>query len=218
MRVAATRPLRDVVTDVPQNLPRGRHGIPRDKVVESQRRRMLTAMAEATAVEGYAATTVADVLARAGVSRETFYEQFSSKRECFLDALDVAADLLVEELERHVDTDGEPIQRVENALGGYLDTVAANPLFSRLLLVEAPAAGEPAIERRADAQRQIVDTLSDTLELSSDEDRLACELVVAGVEAMASRPLAAGDVEAIDELRRPLVAQARKVLAPTARS
>jgi AcrR family transcriptional regulator len=42
-------------------------------VLASQRGRMLGAMADAVASKGYAATTVADVVAGAGVSRKTFY-------------------------------------------------------------------------------------------------------------------------------------------------
>src|SRR5207253_2083261 len=38
---------------------------------------------------GYPATTVADVVERAGVSRRTFYEQFADKEACFLAAYDV---------------------------------------------------------------------------------------------------------------------------------
>jgi AcrR family transcriptional regulator len=41
-------------------------------------------MVGAVAAKGYAATTVADVLVRARVSRSAFYEQFRDKEDCFL--------------------------------------------------------------------------------------------------------------------------------------
>jgi AcrR family transcriptional regulator len=47
---------------------------------------MLLGMVEAVADKGYAKTTVADVLTRARASRETFYEHFANKQECFLAA------------------------------------------------------------------------------------------------------------------------------------
>ena len=71
-------------------LPRGRHRLPREEVVSSQRTRMLRGMAEAMMEKGYVNTTVADVIGRAGVSRETFYQQFSSKADCFMSAFDAA--------------------------------------------------------------------------------------------------------------------------------
>ncbi len=51
-------------------------------------------MTSVTATKGYATTTVADVLAVAGVSRETFYGQFRSKLDCFEQAFDDANTLL----------------------------------------------------------------------------------------------------------------------------
>src|ERR1700721_2340996 len=71
------------VPDGVQQLPRGRHGLPREQVLASQRGRMLQAIAEAVADKGYARVTVADVISRAGVSRETFYEQFEDKEAAF---------------------------------------------------------------------------------------------------------------------------------------
>ena len=79
----------------PARLPRGRHGLSREEVVESQRGRLLRAMADAVADKGYAETSVAEVIARAGVSRETFYEQFSSKEDCFHDTFDAAGAILL---------------------------------------------------------------------------------------------------------------------------
>src|SRR6195256_1200113 len=82
--------------EVVQQLPRGRHRLSRDQVLASQRGRMLAAMAEAVAEKGYVGTAVADVIERAGVSRETFYEHFSSKEDCFLAAYDTGVEALHE--------------------------------------------------------------------------------------------------------------------------
>src|SRR5688500_10815012 len=81
-----------------EQLPRGRHGLSREEVAESQRERMLRAMAEAVSERGYAKTPVAEVLRRAGVSRETFYQHFANKDACFLDAFDYAAGILMTEM------------------------------------------------------------------------------------------------------------------------
>src|SRR5215211_3537803 len=74
-------------------LPRGRHAAPPEVVWESQRGRMLAAMATAVGEKGYAEVAVADVIARAGVSRKTFYEQFDNKLGCFLAAYDAGVEL-----------------------------------------------------------------------------------------------------------------------------
>ncbi|HLB21046.1 MAG TPA: helix-turn-helix domain-containing protein, partial [Solirubrobacteraceae bacterium] len=49
-----------------------------------QRRRLAMAMVDAVGQDGYRATRVADVIARAGVSRKTFYELFGNKQDCLL--------------------------------------------------------------------------------------------------------------------------------------
>ncbi|MCW2988568.1 MAG: transcriptional repressor BetI, partial [Solirubrobacterales bacterium] len=75
--------------------PRGRHGLPPEVVARSQRDRLLEATMQVVAEKGYAATTVADLTKRAGISRTTFYELFADKEACFLAAYDNAVDGLV---------------------------------------------------------------------------------------------------------------------------
>src|SRR5919201_6795907 len=100
-----------------RQLPRGRHRLSREEVIASQRGRMLAAMAEVVAQKGYARTTVADVLSRARVSRETFYEQFSDKEDCFLAAYDFSVEAMLEAITDAVgDAPAEPFARFESAL------------------------------------------------------------------------------------------------------
>src|SRR5687768_6636573 len=83
-------------------LPRGRHAAAREIVWESQRERMLAAMAEAVAAKGYARVAVADVIALAGVSRKTFYEHFANKDACLLAAFDAGVELLLEAIDEAI--------------------------------------------------------------------------------------------------------------------
>ena len=69
-------------------LPSGRHNLPREFVVTSQRDRLLDSMAQACAEKRYAEVSVADIVSRARVSRSTFYEIFPDKEACFLAAYD----------------------------------------------------------------------------------------------------------------------------------
>lgn len=206
----------DTVDTVPAGpvprLPRGRHGLSRQQVVDSQRRRILVAVAETMAHKGYVATTVADVLKAAGVSRETFYQQFSSKQDAFMAAFDAAAALLLDQtLARSGSTDlathtaaAGPLERFDRALGAYLDGLAAEPAFARTFLVEVYAAGPEAIARRARLQRRVVDLLVDELGFG-DEHRVACDLVVAGTAALVTPLLVQGDLAGVRALRGPLV-------------
>lgn len=183
----------------------------RAEVARDQRDRMLVAIAEAMSVEGYATTSVADVIRRAGVSRETFYEQFASKQECFLAAFDAAGEFVVQAMAERATVDGSRMDRLSRALDAYLELLASNPLFARLFLVEVHAAGLEAMRRRQALQARIVDRMVDLLELSTAENRFACELVVAGVGAMVATPLVAGELELIRELREPILGTMRRM-------
>ncbi|MGH9229958.1 MAG: TetR/AcrR family transcriptional regulator [Acidimicrobiales bacterium] len=181
-----------------ERLPRGRHHLSRAQVEQSQRRRLLAAMAEALTEKGYVGTSVADVLEGAGVSRQTFYQQFSSKLDCFMHAFDAAGDLLFARLdEAQRQAHGPPIERFERALGAYFDSLDDQPALARVFLVEVYAAGPRALERRAALQGRIVRAMSDLLGARSDQARFACEVLVAGVGALVTGPLVTHDRDAL---------------------
>ena len=117
-------------------------------VLASQRGRLLEAMAQVVAGKGYAASTVADVIARAGVSRKTFYEHFRDKEDCFLAAYDVGVDLLLGALAGAGSADQDLLTRARARTRAYLETLAAEPDFARTFLLEVTAAGPRAVERR----------------------------------------------------------------------
>ena len=200
-------------TVTPGRLPRGRHGLPREAVVRSQRERLLRAMAETMAEKGYVRTTVADVLRAAGVSRETFYEQFSSKEDCFMAAYDAAVERLLADIRGPATASGDPgrLAAFERGLEAYLDALAAEPEFARLFLVEVYAAGPEALARRAAMQQRFVDVLSEALDPAGRE-RFAVEALVAAIAQMVTSKLAAGDVAGLRDLRGPLTALVARAL------
>ncbi|MGY2061852.1 TetR/AcrR family transcriptional regulator, partial [Nocardia gipuzkoensis] len=136
-----------------RQLPRGRHGLPRETVVQSQRERILGAMAEVMAENGYVKTSVAMIIKRARVSRETFYEQFRSKEDCFEAAYERAVELLLNRIDETVrgQSNSQPA-RLDRILDAYLEALAAEPAYARLYLVEVYAAGPTAITRRMTLQ------------------------------------------------------------------
>lgn len=90
-------------------------------------------------VKGYAATTLADIVGRARVSRSTFYEHFASKEECFLEAVRVAQGILarriVDELSQ-LDEAG-PEARIASVVTTFCEVAAAEPGFTRAVIVES---------------------------------------------------------------------------------
>jgi AcrR family transcriptional regulator len=130
-------------------LPRGRHAAPREVVADSQRERLLVAMADATAAKGYAHVAVADVIERAGVSRRSFYEHFANKEECFLAAYDAGVSGLLEAIaEAEADAGQGLVARARAGTEAYLQILADNPAFARTFLIEVLGAGPEALARR----------------------------------------------------------------------
>ncbi|OJU84167.1 MAG: hypothetical protein BGO11_14965 [Solirubrobacterales bacterium 70-9] len=125
----------------PRPLPRGRHQLPREEVVRSQRLRLLTAAAEVCGERGYDATTVATIIAAAGVGRETFYELFEDRRACVLEAHQVLLDDLIARIQIAYAGPGEWVERCRATIAALLDWFAADPLGGRFLLLELPAVG-----------------------------------------------------------------------------
>lgn len=123
-------------------------------------------MAEAVAAQGYAATTVADVVARAGVSRRTFYEHFADREDCFLAAYDTGVELMLDHLVAEAGA-AEGLdwrERTRRGLRAYLEVLAAEPAFARTFLIEVVAAGPRALARRTEVHRRFVALLRDQAE------------------------------------------------------
>jgi AcrR family transcriptional regulator/DNA-binding MarR family transcriptional regulator len=119
-----------------------------------QRSRLLSAMFEVSAERGVAQVTVSDIVARAGVSRRTFYELFSDCGDCLLAAFDDAADAASERVidaYRSCPPQARWHVRIRAALEGLLAFLDDEPRMARLLIVESLAAGPALSERRCRA-------------------------------------------------------------------
>jgi AcrR family transcriptional regulator len=128
-------------------LPRGRHKLAAPAVRASQRERLLRAILECVARDGFEATTVPKVVATARVSSNTFYDFFTDKNDCFLAACDdVAAELLTELTAMRDEPDW--IEATRRGTERYLAWWQARPAFARAYLLSLPAIGEQAFEQR----------------------------------------------------------------------
>jgi AcrR family transcriptional regulator len=196
-------------------LPRGRHNLSREQVRATQRERILAGMVEALAENGYARTTVADVIARAHTSRETFYEHFANKQECFLAAYERAVAELTAAMRAPLSAfpgavDESRGSRFENALGAYLEAMASQPGLAHTFMIEVYGAGPDAWKRRAEVLERFGDVV---FELAREEPaiaalpdpRFAVRALVAAISAMVTGLIAAGDYEALPGLRDPIM-------------
>jgi AcrR family transcriptional regulator len=145
--------------DLAKPLPRGRHGLPRETVTESQRARIINAMVSAVAQRGFGETRVVDVVDRAGVSRATFYDLFDDLEDCFLAAYDHVSGRLLETTAAAFDEDPSAAwpERVRAGAVALLELLASWPEGARLAIVEVLAAGPNALVRRDAVLRRLAE-------------------------------------------------------------
>lgn len=171
---------------------------------------MLEAMAHAVAEKGYAATTVRDVIERAGVSRETYYEHFADKLDCFVAMLDHGTERMLATIDPGEDADREALDRFETVLKSYFAALAADPRFARAFLIEAFAAGPEAVRRRFAIQERFVALTTELFAAGNAEQRFACEMLVASISSLVTNRVAAGRADELPALRAPVMRQVRR--------
>jgi AcrR family transcriptional regulator len=138
-------------------IPGGRHGLAPEAVAESQRARLLTGMKAAVAEHGYAEISISDVIARAGVSRKTFYQQFDGKDECFAVAYGEEMDRVLDVTLSAFEAEGPPwSRRLRGALMALCAALAGNPAAATLCFVEVHDAGPATTARRREALRAML--------------------------------------------------------------
>lgn len=196
--------------DVP-TLPRGRHHLSRAEVRRAQRDRLLTGMVEVVADKGYGAATVADVLKRVRISRETFYQHFRDKQDCFLAAFDAASDQLIAMMEAALGSPEDPaLVRLDRVLATYLGALAAAPTLARTFLIEVYGAGREAVTRRIAVQERFAVAIADVLlrdeRWSAGIDaHFAGRAVIGAVSALVTAYVDAGRCAELPELRGQLL-------------
>jgi len=189
-------------------MPPGRHPLPREFITRHQRARIIAALADETVVKGYRAVTVADIVRRAGIARNTFYENFSSKEDCFLAA---SEDAVNEALRRVVDAaskvDSWPA-RVNAGLAAFLEYVAAEPALARTCIVEALSAGPAAVERYERSIQAFVPLFRMGRKVSpkgKDLPETLEETIVGGIFWILYQRIIMGQTEQIEDLLPELV-------------
>jgi AcrR family transcriptional regulator len=140
----------------PGRLPRGRHGLPREIIVENQRRRLIVAIVATVAEHGYNETTISSIVKAAGLSRATFYELFSGKEACFLAAYEVSLAELQEATLGAAERADHWSERISDGLAGLLAALAADPDRARFFLVAPATVGDRAIDRHHRAMSGLI--------------------------------------------------------------
>lgn len=200
-RPFATEPLDAVLAAKP--LPRGRGALAQSAVADRQRRRILAAVARLSRETGYMATTVADVVALAGVPRRSFYRLFRSKEDAFLASQAFGLEQSVSlTAGRFFSAESWP-DRVWKGLVAALGYIAAQPDLVYVDLVESYAAGPAAIRRSFENRMAFTLFLEQGFHLRPENEslpRVWAEAIAGAIHELMRHRVVSGRSEQILEL------------------
>ncbi len=161
--------------------------IGRAGVAEIQRARIIAAMGELVRESGAGGVSVAHVVARSGVSRRTFYEQFDDREDCFLAAFDRAVLRAGGTAVPAYGAGGSWRARIAGGLEAVLGFLDSEPELGYLCVVGTLGAGPRALERRARVVQSLVGIVHEgrrEATAATRPDRLVAEGVVGAVLAI----------------------------------
>jgi AcrR family transcriptional regulator len=141
------------------------------RTAEEVREALTGGLAEAIADKGYAATTIADVVMHARVSKRTFYEHFADKEACLMALYEQGCVSLLAVV-RSAATNGSSSWKtmINDGVTAYLNALESMPAVTRTLLVEIQAAGPKAYRLRQQMQRRFADTLVEVVDAARAAD------------------------------------------------
>ena len=107
--------------------------------VDPFRQRLLDGLAASITERGYRASTVADIVRHARTSKRTFYDQFPSKEQCFLELLHADVGQLAEAIRDAVDPDADWQAQIRHAVQAYVDHIESRPALTLSWIRELPS-------------------------------------------------------------------------------
>lgn len=184
-------------------LPVGRHGLSRAQVADSQRERLLAAIATTAVKRGYNAVTIADITAAASISRRDFYAHFAGKEECFIAAFDAVVEhlrLLLAEAAEAAATWPETLRAAATALLAFF---ASEPELAQLCFIETRSAGGNVAARYREQLQSFAGLLADGRAERASERALPADtedILLGSIAAMIARKVSAGEAERLLDL------------------
>lgn len=146
--------------------------------------RVLRAFAAVVAEKGYAATTIADVAAKAHISQNTFYRHFKGKADALDAALDSSGAQMLAAALPAIRREPAWPGAVRVALEALCAFMAAEPDFAYLREVEVYAVGPDAVAQRDRAREEIVQLLRTVATPEQEFDRVAVEATLGAFQSL----------------------------------
>lgn len=155
-----------------------------ETVREAQRMRIVLGLAQAAREVGVAEVTVADITARGGVSRRTFYEMFDNVADCRLAAFEEGVRRAAIVVVPAYRSGGVWRERIWNGLAALLRFLDEQPVLGGYCVVDALGAGTDVLTSRDEAMGALINAVDEGREVARSHralSRLTAEGLVGAV-------------------------------------
>ena len=171
---------------------------------QSKRERILEGMLDAVGEVGYEGTSVRTVLDRTELYRQAFYDHFTSKDDCYLQAYDSGVIRVETGLRAAAAGESSWTGQLRAGLGAFLDFLDTEPNIGRALVVEVHPAGKEALRKRAAAMARAEEFLDRGRAAASadgsEPPRIASQAIASGIHSVVHSRLAAGECDGFRRL------------------
>jgi AcrR family transcriptional regulator len=158
-----------------------RPALSREFIAGHKRRRIMDAIAELTAEQGY--------------------DNLEGKEEVFLAAFDTAVDEAIARIEADcAEVEGDWEEKVQAGLASFLRYVAENPALARMCMIEALSATQTATERYEAAMQRFVDLTKRTVPQDDQLPETIEETLVGGVAWIVYQQIRRQEAEKAEDL------------------
>jgi AcrR family transcriptional regulator len=179
-----------------RHLPRGRSALDADAVAAVRRERLRGAVIQLLDEQGYGATTVHDIAARAEVSTRDLYELSGGKQQLVLETWDAIVTAACGPLRARPPTGGDLRAGLAAVLDDVVDAVLSSPPAARLAVVDIVALGPAGVQRRRALITGLHELLRDavTREGKPMMSEAALAVLAGGVLQLVDRHLRSGQL------------------------
>lgn len=164
------------------------------------RERLLLGLAASIAERGFAATTIADIVREAQTSRRTFYAEFATREDCYVQLLRLTNETLAQRITDGADPDAPWPTQVRQAVDAYVDTASTERHLTLSWIRELPALGSLG----HDVQKAATDTMVDLVVVLTRGQQFAdagispltipeARLLIGGIRELTARTLEDGE-------------------------
>jgi AcrR family transcriptional regulator/DNA-binding MarR family transcriptional regulator len=180
----------------------------RGQVSEMQRARLLGAAVPVVDEVGWAGVTVADIAARARVSRRTFYDLFANREECLLAVMDDTVERVERDLARAGLETVSWVERVRRGLWTILCFLDRDPVLARVCVVQSACGSRSVLGAREEILARLAHTIEEGVSQgtrSAEPPSLIAEGLVGAAVAIVYKRLLNGERAPLTDLHGELM-------------